>query len=313
MADSMSNCVLHYFLAKVEDAEIKPIIEYALGLTEQHVSFKKKLFTNEQFPIPHGFNDEDVNVDAPKLFSDGLMLLYLRQMGISGLGAYSIALASSARIDIRDFFNNNLKTAAELLNKTTTLLESKGLLIRPPYISHPKSVEYVQKESWINGIFGDKRPLNVAEITHLYMNTVTNTIGKALMMGFAQVAKSKEIVDYLIRGRDISAKHIEVFSSLMRDDNLPSPMTWDTEVTDSTAAPFSDKLMLFHTTFLSAIGIGNYGAAIAASTRRDIATDYLRLSAEVGTYADDGAELLVKYGWMEKMPGAIERDALIKC
>lgn len=312
IGDSMSNCVLRYFLATVEDAEVKPIIEYALGLTEEHITFKYELFKNEQFPVPHAFTVEDVNVDAPKLFSDGFMLLYLRQMGISGLGAYSIALASSARIDIREFFTHNLMTTAELLNKTTTVLESKGLFIRPPYISHPETVEYVQKEGWMNGLFGDKRPLNAAEITHLYMNTVTNTIGKALMMAFAQVAKSKEATNYFIRGRDISTKHIEVFSSLMRDDNIPAPMTWDTEVTDSTVAPFSDKLMLSHTTFLSSLGLTNYGAAIAASARRDLAANYLRLSAEIGTYADDGAALLIKNGWLEKIPGAIERDALTK-
>ncbi|WP_307439756.1 DUF3231 family protein [Bacillus sp. V2I10] len=49
---------------------------------------KNKLFQNEKFPIPHGFTDEDVDINAPRLFSDVFMLLYLRQMGISGVGSY---------------------------------------------------------------------------------------------------------------------------------------------------------------------------------------------------------------------------------
>lgn len=312
LADSMANCVLRYFLNTVEDAEIKPVIEYALGLTEEHIGFKNKLFQNEGFPIPHAFTDEDVNIHAPRLFSDGFMLRYLRQMGVSGVGTYSLALGSSARLDIREFFNHNLKTAAELLNKATTLLESKGLFKRAPYIEYPETVEYVHKESWLNGVLGDRRPLNAAEITNLHLNTETNILGKALMMGFAQVAKSEEVIHLLVRGRDIATKHTEVLSSLLRDDNLPAPATLETEVSNSTEAPFSDKVMLFHTASLCAMGIGDYGMAIATSVRRDLSTTYLRLSAETGTYAYDCTGLMIKNQWMEKMPGAIERDALLE-
>ncbi|MBA2939099.1 DUF3231 family protein [Paenibacillus sp. CGMCC 1.16610] len=309
--DSMANCVLKYFLNKVEDAEVKPIVEYALGLTEEHMEFKNSLFKNEKFPIPLAFTDNDVNINAPRLFSDCFMLLYLRNMGIAGTVTYSMALASSSRQDIRAFFNHNLKTAAELLEKATTTLQSKGLLPRSPYIPYPDSVEFVQKEGWLNGVLGDRRPINGSEITQLFLNIMTNCVGQALMLGFSQVARTKEVVEYILRGRDISAKHIEVFSSVLRDDKLPAPMTWETDISNSKEAPFSEKLMLYHTVFLSTLGLGNYGAALATSTRRDLATLYLRLIAEIGTFADDGAELLIKNKWMEKMPGAIERNALL--
>lgn len=36
--------------------------------------------------------------------------------------------------------------------------------------------------------------------------------------------------------------------------------------------------------------------------RRDLAVVYSRLIAETGTHADDGAELLIKNQWMEKIP-----------
>lgn len=69
--------------------------------------------------------------------------------------------------------------------------------------------------------------------------------------------------------------------------------------------------MLYHTVFLAAVGMGNYGASLAASMRRDLTTVYLRITGEIGTYSDDGAELMIKNDWMEKMPGAIERNALL--
>lgn len=140
---------------------------------------------------------------------------------------------------------------------------------------------------------------------------MTNAIGKDLMIGFSQITKSKEVKDKFIRGRDISAKHVEVFASILKDDNLPSPQHWDTGVTTSTTPPFSDKLMLFHTSVLNQNGLANYGMAIAASPRRDIASQYLRLVSEVGTFSDDCAELMIKKHWFEKMPGMVERDALL--
>ncbi|MDQ0859166.1 DUF3231 family protein [Bacillus sp. V2I10] len=42
VADRMANCVLRYFLNKVEDTEISPIIEYTFGLTEENIQFKKQ-------------------------------------------------------------------------------------------------------------------------------------------------------------------------------------------------------------------------------------------------------------------------------
>lgn len=190
-------------------------------------------------------------------------------------------------------------------------MQRKGILPRHPGIPYPEQVEYVHKEGWIKGLTGDRRPIHAAEITHLFMNVMTNCTGQALMMGFSQVAKDKEVIRHLVRGRDIATKHMEVFSSILRDDNLPAPMSWAAEVTDSKTAPFSDKLMLFHTVFLSSLGIGNYGTAMAACARRDVASVYVRLMAEIGTFADDGGELMIRKAWMEKMPGAIERNALL--
>ncbi|NRF91701.1 DUF3231 family protein [Paenibacillus frigoriresistens] len=310
-SDSMVNCVLKHFLHTVEDNEIKPIIEFALGLTIEHLEFTNKLFKEEEFPIPLAFTEKDVNLNAPRLFSDGYMLFYLRHMGIAGTVSYGMALASSSRQDIHAFYNQNLKTAAQLLEKSTAILQSKGILTRSPFIPYPDSVEFVHKESWLNGLFGDRRPLNAVEITNLYLNIMKNSIGQALMLAFSQVAENKDVIAYIVRGRDISSKHVEVFSALLRDDQLPAPTTWETEVSNSKVSPFSDKLMLYHTVFLAAVGMGNYGASLAASMRRDLTAVYLRLTGEIGTYSDDGAELMIKNDWMEKMPGAIERNALL--
>lgn len=55
MSDSLSICVLKYFLEKAEDPEIRPVVEYALELAQAHIKKLTLIFNGENFPIPYGF------------------------------------------------------------------------------------------------------------------------------------------------------------------------------------------------------------------------------------------------------------------
>ncbi|WP_094604895.1 hypothetical protein SPSIL_018330 [Sporomusa silvacetica DSM 10669] len=74
---SMQVYVLQYLAQKANDQEIKPIIEYAQNLSEWHVENVGQIFKLEKFPIPKGFTNEDVNLNAPRLYSDTLNLRYV--------------------------------------------------------------------------------------------------------------------------------------------------------------------------------------------------------------------------------------------
>ncbi|WP_420489970.1 DUF3231 family protein [Neobacillus vireti] len=37
----------------------------------------------------------------------------------------------------------------------------------------------------------------------------------------------------------------DIFSQLLTKDQLPAPPLWDSDVTDSTISPISDKLMMY--------------------------------------------------------------------
>jgi hypothetical protein len=71
-------------------------------------------------------------------------------------------------------------------------------------------------------------------------------------------------------------------------------------VTNSTTSPFSDKLMMFHTQVLIQASIAFYGAALSVSMRKDLASHYLRLTGEVLLYAEDGTNIMINNGWLEK-------------
>ncbi|WP_229138655.1 DUF3231 family protein [Bacillus sp. REN16] len=90
------------------------------------------------------------------------------------------------------------------------------------------------------------------------------------------------------------------------------PMTIDQGVTDSTEAPFSDRLMLFHFSLMEYAGIGNYGVSISESQRSDLIVDYSRLLTEVMKFSEDVRNIMIKNEWLEKPPTAANRKELAK-
>ncbi|WHX98603.1 DUF3231 family protein [Neobacillus sp. DY30] len=80
LADSMSLCVLKYFLVHIDDNDIKSLTTYALELSQKHVRFIREIFTKEQIQVPQGFTEQDVNLLASRLFSDVFYIRYLRNM-----------------------------------------------------------------------------------------------------------------------------------------------------------------------------------------------------------------------------------------
>lgn len=310
MNDTLSVCMLRHFLKHVEDRDIQMALSYALNISKTHIEFITKLYHEENHAIPEAFTDEDVNFEAPRLYSDSFYLNYLHNMGTLGLHAYSVAVAVSARSDVYDFFSQCLADANNLHKKVTNILLEKGLYIRPPYISIPTNVDFVGNQNFLTGWLGDRKSLLAIEICHLFFNIQRNALAQALFISFSQVAKNKDVRLHMLRGKDIAAKHIDIFSSVMRENDLNVPMSWDTEITNCIDAPFSDRLMMYHIISISSIGIGFYGASMGVSTRRDIGAHYTRLMAELAKYCDDSANIMIKHKWMEQPPQSDDREAL---
>lgn len=310
--DTMAICVLKHFLDKIEDKDIQLVLEYALDQAQKHVGIIKEIFVADNYPIPIAFTDEDICSKAPRLFSDVFSAIYLRHMSILGMTAGTLAVGMSARSDVSILFMDVVTGAVELHDKIRQLLLEKGLYTRPPAISSPDKVKFVNEKSFLGGFFGEKRSLTAIEITHIFFNTLTNAIGKALMMGFSQVAKSPDVKEFMLRGKEIATKHISLFGDLLTQEDLPTPMLCDANVTNSTTSPFSDKLMMFHVSAMISAGIGNYATAVAASQRRDIGLMYARLLPEISLYAEDGAKIMIDHHWMEEPPQADDRDELAR-
>lgn len=310
--DMAAKQVLTYFLNHVEDEDVHSAVKKALDITLEHLDIIVEIFEKEGFPVPVGFTEKDVNLGAPRLFTDTYYLLYLRHMSIMGMGSSSLSIATNSRTDIVDFFQKVTMNAMDIHCSVKRITLEKGIHNRTPFLPIPKEVSFVTDQNYLGNMFGKQRAINSIEITHAFFNIQTNSIGRGLMIAFAQTCDSDEVRQYVLRGKAIAEKHIFVFSNILQSSDIPAPSPWDTMVTESKVAPFSDKLMLFHISAMTAAGIGNYGVSMAASSRKDIGLKYARLSMEISFYAEDGANLMIKNGWLEEPPQAPDRDQLVR-
>ncbi|RSL34730.1 DUF3231 family protein [Salibacterium salarium] len=313
MNASITSTIVKYFLAKVEDPDIESVLQEALTLTTTHLETLTNIFTKENKPVPMGFNDQDLNTKAPRLYSDNYFLQHILQLGMAGMFTFSASTSLSIRHDIYTFFSKGLQEYNHLHQKATSVSLAKGLYLRSPTIPTPNEVDFVKKQNFLTGWLGKRRPLTTQEITYLYSNLERNSLGIAMLTGFSQVVKSKEIKKYLIRGIEIARKHMNIFRSILEENHVPTPMGSDSMVTDSTnVSPFSDKLMMYHVNGMSTLGIGFYGVSISTNIRRDLAVHYTRLTAEIALYSEDGATLLIDNEWLEEPPRMVNRNELVK-
>lgn len=309
-SDTMAICVYKHMLTTVEDTSIRPIMEFALTLAEGHIAKIKEFFTAGKFPIPHGFTENDINLSVPRLFSDELCVTYTYIMSINGLAGYAAALATNLRKDLREYFVSCQVQTMELFNKSVDLLLEKGVISRPPFINPPDKVEFIEKQNFMKGILGGERPLNCVEISNVYWCLRKIQLSKTVTMAFSQVAASQEVKDFLWRGVEIYKKQIEIFESILGQGNLPKPKSLESEVTNSTTSPFSDRLIMYHKSIFGLTTIGVFASAIGTSQRADLVVHYSRLMAEMAKYMEDGFNIMIKNKWAEQAPLTDDREKL---
>ncbi|KKK39057.1 hypothetical protein WQ57_04525 [Mesobacillus campisalis] len=309
MGNSMSNCILSYFFHHAEDKEIKILLENALKLTEQFMKAIKEIFKKDNFPVPIGFNENDVNLGAPRLFEDEYYVHYLKYTAKAGMSIYNVGIPIVYRKDVKDFFTYCMESVMDLMEQIKEIQMDKGLIIKPPIIPIPEKAEFVQQD-FLNGFFGHIRPMHALEIAHFYDNIENNVTSKALIMAFAQVVKDEKIRHLFEKGRDMTTADIEHFMKMLHNENLPSPSFLDDLVTSSTFSPFSDKLMLYHKMDMFSLKIRAFGNSVAVNGRHDIALLYGKSLMKITTFVESAAKIMVEKGWMEQPPQAADRGHL---
>jgi hypothetical protein len=310
LANNMSRCILKHFLKTVDDRAIGAVLERAIGLADQHTKWIADLLKKENIPAPIGFSDDDVNLDAPKLFSDPFFLYYLKNMTRMGLSTNGAFLSGASRKDVRRFVSDCLRSSADLYNEIVDLLTEMGLEIRAPYLSYPQKRGEITDKHFLSGWLGKQRPLTAAEMSNLIINLYTCDITRTMLLAFCQTTADDRVRWFMKHGKQVIEKHMNAFLEFLKESNVPAAVPWAIEVTPSTTWTFSEKLMMFQALFLYEMALGNYGISLAISQRRDLSIKYMDLSYETVRLLSDGTKLMIDNGWMEAPPMAVDREKL---
>jgi len=310
MGDTMIVSVLKYFLNRVDDIEIRAILQRTSDLSNQHIAELTNIFNKENLTIPDGFSDRDVTIAAPRLFSDSFYLHYLTFMSRVSMNNYTLILNQISRSDIRSYFSKCITENIDLYNSSTDLRLSQGIAIRAPRVEVNKGVQYVKHRNFVSGWFGAKRSLLTVEITHIFSIIFSNLVGRAITTAFGQVSKDKKVTEYFFEGQNIATKYIYELTGLLTNEGIPIPSTSDSFVTTSIVPPFSEKLMMNHLAVLSSSAISSFGMAMANTMRTDLELRYVKYTAQILKYSKKGVNIMIDNSWLQQSPQAVRHEDL---
>ncbi|RFB15330.1 DUF3231 family protein [Bacillus sp. HNG] len=306
--NEMSMWYLTIFQEHSKDGEIKNLYEYALENTIKMLRTRNEILSNAGYPIPVGFSKSDIDKNSPSLFSDRFLLIYLHKATRLGLEFHSKALSLSTRADVRKYNMECLQSTIGLYERVVDLLLSKGIYWRTPHLPTPTSPEHIHRSSYLNGWFGSTRPMNSMEIANLYSIIDLLNITETLFTGFAQTTDSVETLELLSNGVTVVKKQSHALTDLLQEEHLPTPPVYSAEVTDSKKRVFSDRIIVSHMAGLFGSLLSLYGYSLGSVMKHDLLAAYIAQIAKAGAFSEKVTKFLIKKEWLEKVPGAIQRE-----
>lgn len=308
LVNTMTVWVTRYFLANSQDEEIYNMLKNAEMFSVKQVEKSEKFLEEAGHPVPDGFDEQDVDVKSQPLYSDNFILFTKFILAQDGCIFYSLFLATSTNSDIRQFYEYCWTNAKNIYNQCTDIMVKKGLHHPKLHVPKPERVDKVDHQSFLAGWFTDRRLLNVQEISQLEFCFKAVEHQKEFLKSFAQTSQSKELRNHFQRGSEILQKHLVIFQDILSENDLPHLPTWESEITDLTVAPFSDRLMLFKMVVLTGTVSTKYGIALSTMMRRDLGLHFLRLRTELLKYGEDSLNLMIKNEYLDQLPMAKEND-----
>ncbi|WP_077619957.1 DUF3231 family protein [Bacillus sinesaloumensis] len=298
--------MLEYFIEKADDETTKEIMT---NLHQEFSTYVEKItdtLRQEGAVIPIGYTEEDVNKEVPKLYDNGFDIMFIRLLNEISMGLHALNITMVFREDIVMLFKELTEIAQRYYNICTQYLLEKGLLVKSPYVSMPKSVQFAKDTSYLGGLsinpFSEKRSLNTVEVAHIHHAIESNLLGFQLMTGFAQCAKEEDIINYFDEGASLARSIVKKLSDILLQSSIQTPQTAGGNVTHSTLAPFSEKLMMYCTSLLCSFSMGSGSLGTAFSLRNDLPANMSVFLKDIFEYAHKGAKLMIKKGWLEEPP-----------
>ncbi|MCP8969096.1 DUF3231 family protein [Ectobacillus ponti] len=297
--------MLEYFIARADDEKAAGIMKGLYGEAHPYAERMKEIFQEEGAAVPIGFTVQDVEQNAPKLYDNGFDIMFIRLMKEISMGMHALNITMVYREDLILLFKDLTAITQKYYALCSGYLLEKGILARPPYIAMPQSVEFAESTRYLSGnpiadLFHEKRTLNTVELAHIYHSIEANIIGKQLIMGFAQVAQEEEARSFFREGAKLAESIIEELRHVLQKSGVQSPESSVGNLTLSTDAPFSDKLMMYCISLFCSFSMGGNSLGTAFSLRNDLPAKMTVFMKDIFEYAHKGAKIMIRHGWMEE-------------
>jgi hypothetical protein len=307
--------MLEYFIEQADDEKAKEIMTNLYGEIGPYVGKITETLQNEGAAIPVGYTAQDVNIGVPKLYDNGFDIMFIRLIKEISMALHSLNITMAYREDIVMIFNELTAITQKYYNLCTQYLLEKGMIARPPYVSMPKSVEFVKDITYLGGLainpFSEKRTLNTVEVAHLHHTIESNLTGMQMITGFAQCANKEEVGKFFNEGAELAKGIIKELTESLLQSGIQTPESSGGNPTRSTVAPFSDKLMMYCTSLFCSFAMGSSSLGTAFSLRNDLPAKMAIFMKDTFEYAHKGAKIMINNGWMEEPPQMEERKQLI--
>ncbi|AZU60572.1 DUF3231 family protein [Neobacillus mesonae] len=308
LKSSMELRILEYFYVSSENHEIKQVTEKMLNHSKKNINELKEIFIKENLSVPLGFTDEDVRVEAPKVFSDTFILYFCFDLTNLSLNTYPMAISDCTKNDVRDHFQVNIEFALTIQNEIVNLMLLLGVYLRPPQVQIDSNVEFADNLFYLNGFFGGSRPVNAPEIANLSRIIHRAQFSKMIFVTFSQLAKEKELKKHFSKGRDGIQKVLDSLQEVLEKENIPISASGDYKISNVEMSPFSDKLMLFFVnTCLGIFCFAMISQATTSSLRTDIVSKLEEIAEDMKKYYGKSLLLAIKEKWLEQPPQAVDR------
>ena len=306
--------VFKQFRDNTIDPEAKSILISSVIENQKVISEITKIFIDQNTIVPNGFDDRDTYKDVPPLFDDIFNIMFLRQIMKMNLGFSALYLVTSYVEEVQELFELDHAVGKKFYVLTTNYLLKKGVLAKPPYVTMPNKIEFVEDKKYVKGIrpFSEKRALNTIEIGYIYEAIEDNILGMQLTTGFAQVANESEVKRFFIDGKELSKKIITDLTSVFLQSDIQPPSTWAGKATISIQPTLSDKLMMFVVDLIANFAIGNNSLGTSFSMRSDLPLIFAEISSDLFFHSKKGGKLMIKHMWMEEPPQMEDRNQLTK-
>lgn len=148
---------VEYFLKHAESEEVKQILKATYDFADQMVTTIKQILSKQE-PLFHLALLQMTSIQGSQVIWLPVWTDVLHMISKIEVPLFAFHSTMSYRKDIRHLFKQLTANSQEMYDMCIQFLEEKGILSRPPYMSMPTEVTFIQNDNYLSGfhLFKDK-------------------------------------------------------------------------------------------------------------------------------------------------------------